>query len=1154
MKPITLKLAGLQSYREMQEIDFTELCETGLFGIFGPTGSGKSTILDAITLAMYGKVGRASGGTQGIMNQAEDALFVSFTFELASAQGIERYRVERRFKRQNELSISNTLSRFVEISEEGDVVLADKLADVTRTVEEKIGLKMDDFTRAVVLPQGKFAEFLSLKGAERRQMLQRLFHLEQYGDLLVQKLSRKVKETEQALKQLEAEQQGLGNASEEALKQAESALQQAAELAAQRREALAAAQQQAAELSRLRELSEERSLRAAQLAELRAGDAAIAKLEADLARAAAAEALRPTLAAWKEAQQQAAAREQGAASAERAAAEAAQAAGRAAEAAEAARLALAAKEPALLLRVSELEQAKLLQAECDALLAELKRLQEQREAAQRRRERLGQEQAKEEQVFAKAQQRQRELEQQRAGCEVSLDERARLQAAFHSGQEIARLRQQQAAAAEEERKFRASAEQAALRLQELVRAKQLIENGCQELAREALEQLRQVQHLSAAAHLYQQQLIESEARLKVSLKERELHIWSRRLAEQLQQGSPCPVCGSEHHPGIGMSEEEHATNAEQELAEVSALLVQIKELQFELSRDIAAGTSLLELLGAGDSELDYLLEEPPGSGRIETAASQESSADGQSPSAASGRGLEPSASDLQESIAELEAQQGLLRSQLQQLQRDARKAKADLAALLPQHSSAQSESAAAIGLLEQSSARHAALHEELSGKLTSWQETYVELSLDSVGAAYEQMQAKERQADDIKQRLAASVPFIEERIARIAVLTQESVELDKQLLQWETQEQGKQALLQEKQARLTGWIGSGQVEALLLEAESSLNGLRQTAEDTRRIQSETAARSNEAATQAASATQAAASAREQEQYWGTRCAQELAESPFVSEAEAVEALLARERTEAMAQQIKEHRERQREHELRLQELDAKLNDRIVSQAEWEACQLALSAAKELDEAALQGKARAERDLEDLATRHVRWKELETKRAELEHQAGLMSKLQSALRGNAFVEYVAEEQLMNVSHAASQRLRSLTKQRYSLETDSGGGFVICDDANGGVKRPVATLSGGETFLTSLALALALSAQIQLRGKYPLQFFFLDEGFGTLDPELLDTVITSLEHLHHDHLSVGIITHVAELRARLVRKLVVIPAENGGEGSKVVFERM
>lgn len=55
MKPILLKLSGLQSYRAEQEIDFSSLTETGLFGIFGPTGSGKSSLLDAITLAMYGK-------------------------------------------------------------------------------------------------------------------------------------------------------------------------------------------------------------------------------------------------------------------------------------------------------------------------------------------------------------------------------------------------------------------------------------------------------------------------------------------------------------------------------------------------------------------------------------------------------------------------------------------------------------------------------------------------------------------------------------------------------------------------------------------------------------------------------------------------------------------------------------------------------------------------------------------------------------------------------------------------------------------------------------------------------------------------------------------------------------------------------------------
>lgn len=121
----------------------------------------------------------------------------------------------------------------------------------------------------------------------------------------------------------------------------------------------------------------------------------------------------------------------------------------------------------------------------------------------------------------------------------------------------------------------------------------------------------------------------------------------------------------------------------------------------------------------------------------------------------------------------------------------------------------------------------------------------------------------------------------------------------------------------------------------------------------------------------------------------------------------------------------------------------------------------------------------------------------------------------------------KKRLMSVSRDASERLGILTRQRYAIEVDSQGGFIMRDDANGGVKRPVSTLSGGETFLTSLALALSLSAQIQLRGEYPLQFFFLDEGFGTLDGELLDTVVTALEKLQSNNLSIGVISHVQEL---------------------------
>ncbi|WP_231563646.1 AAA family ATPase [Anoxybacillus sp. KU2-6(11)] len=223
MKPIRLTIAGLHSFRQKETIDFEKLCEGGLFGIFGPTGSGKSSILDAMTLALYGNVERASNQTNGIMNQSENELFVSFTFELQNAKGVKRYTVERSFKRADALRIRSVVSRLIEEGEER-VVIADKARLVDEQLKQLLGLEMKDFTRAVVLPQGKFAEFLSLKGAERRQMLQRLFHLERYGDELNKKLKNKLAEASAKLEAIKGEQAGLGDASKEQVEKQKQAL------------------------------------------------------------------------------------------------------------------------------------------------------------------------------------------------------------------------------------------------------------------------------------------------------------------------------------------------------------------------------------------------------------------------------------------------------------------------------------------------------------------------------------------------------------------------------------------------------------------------------------------------------------------------------------------------------------------------------------------------------------------------------------------------------------------------------------------------------------------------------------------------------------------------------------------------------------------
>lgn len=168
-----------------------------------------------------------------------------------------------------------------------------------------------------------------------------------------------------------------------------------------------------------------------------------------------------------------------------------------------------------------------------------------------------------------------------------------------------------------------------------------------------------------------------------------------------------------------------------------------------------------------------------------------------------------------------------------------------------------------------------------------------------------------------------------------------------------------------------------------------------------------------------------------------------------------------------------------------------------------------------------------------------------------HQIDLLSDLANLFQGNRFVEFIAKKQLKYITIEASNRLKEMTKGRYSLELDETD-FVIRDDFNGGIRRSPRTLSGGETFMTSLCLALALSSKVQLNNKNPLEFFFLDEGFGTLDPNALDDVINTLEKLRMENINIGIISHSEELKNRVPIKLTVLKSEQGFGGSRVFIE--
>ena len=184
--------------------------------------------------------------------------------------------------------------------------------------------------------------------------------------------------------------------------------------------------------------------------------------------------------------------------------------------------------------------------------------------------------------------------------------------------------------------------------------------------------------------------------------------------------------------------------------------------------------------------------------------------------------------------------------------------------------------------------------------------------------------------------------------------------------------------------------------------------------------------------------------------------------------------------------------------------------------------------------------------------------LELKKAEeakltlIDKRLSLLTELQKLFSGGKFAEYIAFEQLKYITKAASATLLKITAGKYELVVDDEGVFKIRDFKNGGIIRDVKSMSGGETFVVSLSLALALSAQLQLKGRAPIELFFLDEGFGTLDEELLDTVMDSLERLASDRFKIGIVSHVEQLKQRMPVKLIVIPAEIGKGGSKVIME--
>jgi exonuclease SbcC len=1145
VRPLALRVRGLQSYRETVEVDFAELGAYGLFGIFGPVGAGKSTLLDAITLALFGVVDRLQGRSRrGIVHSGSERAEVCFQFSMREGDADVVWSVERHYRVDSDGGALRVASRLMR-RDTGEVV-ADKERDVADAVHSLIGLTAEDFLRAVVLPQGRFMELLHLRGDARRQLPQRLFGLERFGDDLRQRLRSREVALEQAMKRGEGELAGLGDLPDDALAQAEAEVARAEE----RRESARRERDRAASTQALADAVAAAEARVATATE---AWEATRRLEADaavrrdrLARARLDVALAEPRRRLSEAgRAEAVARDDdrlAAGEAERARTNAAAAAARQRTAAEA----LDDQGPvwrALIARLAVEEEHR-----------------EKREAALRasRAARLAVEKAQRaatEATAARARADDRVLEAQKArdawaqrwaDAEVDAEERARAQSASlvlaeaeAANRRVAEVRSRVSREADEQ-KAAARAWQEAEALAGELRARlaqvpepEPVDEPHADL--EALDRDRAGAEAAAAARA----LAEAEAkRARTEAAEVSARVARRRTihreaetalrqaeadaaragaaarcAQDLVAGRACPACGSLHHPApapppdpiLASAVAAHQSGRARALERLDEAL----EVEARARAAAAVSESVAVRAFAIESECGIRLAErrpstaPPGSGpddwrvtlvaRIARAqAARESARD---------------RAELCAAIARADAPLPALRSRLEAAEDRLGRAQADA-------DLAEAASTRAWARLSEEWPDAPIFELLRRGRTEPDGEGATDLR-EGLAEADHALATARRERDraareEMKRREAAA-----QATGRVeAAPDEEAVEADRSALP-----RAREALA-----------------ALERERDEAATAERNAA-DLLRI------RVAEAAEARASWAAAEAVRTDREGAFAAALAHaglsvdpgpidEHADGDAVATLEADVAAFddaSRRAARALA--------------------DARSDRAALGPAPpaVEARAAADEAARRFEDAVGEAASRtAERDA--VSHRAPRSRALRQEVAAVRARLDVARTLAGLLRANRFVDWLAEDALGDLVARASVHLRGLTDDRYGLGLDDDATFVVSDADFGGAVRPVASLSGGETFLASLGLALALSEQVAARGRRPLDFFFLDEGFGSLDAAALDRAMSAIEALPRGDRLVGVVSHVPGVRERVPRWLEVQPATRE-EGARV-----
>ncbi len=1009
MRPLRLRIENFTCFREPVELNFEGL---NLFAITGPTGAGKSSLLDAMIFALYGRVPRIGGkGLSELIALGRDRMGVVFDFAL----GNRHFRLARAIRRKT----GAAQVQLDEIGAGGELPVCSGVRETDDKIKQLVGLAYEAFTQAVVLPQGEFANFLRSAPGDQRKILRDLLRLQIY-ERMRDLAARERDHLKTLVGQLEDRlAKDYAGATGEAL---ESRKQQERELADQIKklaDELKGLENQLNILRRRRDQTRELEEKSTLLAQLIKKESSIKASEkkVDAARRAApvtplveatARALQRVEKAQEEAKRAKAERD-----AERVAIQKLKStldrAVREAEKLPDLRKQVGALEQVLgQIRTRDSIQKRLMQSEgrVSGLKAEL-------EAAQKQQKNTAAELERQQSLLTKT-----EKDLESIGYNPEIDHA--LDAVRNAATVLTSLREAMAQKAAEAE----TASERAKRAQENFAQSRIALEKANERLKTATEALTKAQVARDAAHQQHAAAI---------------------LRRQVRPGEPCPVCDQPVNKRPATVAAPHLDAVERKLEKARSDETAARNAVQEASAaEATAKASARETRGAAEKAVADLEK---GRAKVDTAERELNAKVRMLVGTEEGDTIEKKILDGVARVAKLRRRYENASSALAKAQKAYDETRGDM-------ERAGARVAKETALLSQTQREIKGLQDEI----------------DRVNSDI----AKVTQAPDPKaerERLIGICTDLEDAISKAR---QEHGAAEKRLSAAETK------------------------------AEETEKAVRQALKDAEEAQKKARTGATEAG--------------------------------FKDEAAVKKAALPGAEITRLEREVRDWIRERDAAAKREKELLDELGSERVSAETLQQCEAVFSNCKKAHEDTLTEHARCGEEIRHLEEQVKRAVELA---AELKEKRGVhtvYARLADDLRSERFQAFLLDEVFRDLVRGASERLWNLTEV-YRLEWRDST-FYVVDHDNARQRRRADTLSGGETFLASLALALELSEQVQrASGAVPLDSLFIDEGFGTLDAETLEDAAGAIERLPTGGRTVGIITHLEELSARLPARVRV-----------------